>query len=85
MIERSWVRIPAGTAGEISSLDYIFVVTLIRCPLHRRFTSVASRASRSFCQEETYEINELTRNSSGNVRPQSSQLAKPVRADPGLK
>ena len=29
--------------------------------------------------------NELTRNSSGNTRSQSSQLAKPLRTDPGLK
>ena len=29
--------------------------------------------------------NELTRNSSGNTRPQSSQLGKPLWTDPGLK
>ena len=29
--------------------------------------------------------NELTRNSSGNARSQSSQLAKPLWTDPGLK
>ena len=29
--------------------------------------------------------NELTRNSSGNTRSQSSQLAEPLRTDPGLK
>ena len=28
--------------------------------------------------------NELTRNSSGNIRPQSSQLAEPLWIDPGL-
>ena len=34
---------------------------------------------------ETYQGNELTRNSSGNTRPQSSQLAKPLLTDPGIK
>ena len=29
--------------------------------------------------------NELTRSLSGNIRPQSSQLAVPLRTDPGLK
>ena len=29
--------------------------------------------------------NELTRNSSGNTQPQSSQLAEPLWTDPGLK
>ena len=29
--------------------------------------------------------NELTRNSSGNTRSQSSQLAEPLWTDPGLK
>ena len=29
--------------------------------------------------------NELTRNSSGNTRPQSSQLAEPLWTDPGLR
>ena len=29
--------------------------------------------------------NELTRDSSGNTRPQSSQLAEPLWTDPGLK
>ena len=29
--------------------------------------------------------NELTRNLSGNIRPQSSQAAEPLWTDPGLK
>ena len=29
--------------------------------------------------------NELTHNSSGNTRPQSSQLAEPMWTDPGIK
>ena len=33
----------------------------------------------------TYQGNELTRNSSGNTRSQSSQLAEPLWIDPGLK
>ena len=32
----------------------------------------------------TYQGNELTSNSSGNTRPQSSQLAEPLWTDPGL-
>ena len=33
----------------------------------------------------TYPENELTRNLSGNIRPQSSQLAEPLWTDPGIK
>ena len=33
----------------------------------------------------TYRGNELTRNSSGNTRPQSSQLAEPLWTEPGVK
>ena len=33
---------------------------------------------------ETDQGNELTRNSSGNARSQSSQLAEPLKTDPGL-
>ena len=29
--------------------------------------------------------NELTRNSSGNIRPQSCQLAEPLWTDPGVQ
>ena len=32
-----------------------------------------------------YQENELTRNSSGNARSKSSQLAEPLWTDPGLK
>ena len=32
----------------------------------------------------TYQGNELTRNSSGNTRPQSFQLAEPLWTDPGV-
>ena len=34
---------------------------------------------------KTYQGKELTRNSSGHARPQSSQLADPLWVDPGLK
>ena len=34
---------------------------------------------------ETYQENELTRNLSGNIRPQSSQPAEPLWTDPGIK
>ena len=30
-------------------------------------------------------VNELTHNLSGNIRPQSSQLAEPLWVDPGVK
>ena len=33
----------------------------------------------------TYQGNELTRSSSGNARPQSSELAEPLWIDPDLK
>ena len=34
---------------------------------------------------ENLSENQLTRNSSGNTRPQSSQLTEPLWTDPGLK
>ena len=34
---------------------------------------------------DTHQGNELTDSSSGNARPQSSQLAEPLWTDPGLK
>ena len=33
----------------------------------------------------TYQENDLTRNLSGHVRPQSSQLAEPLWTDPGVE
>ena len=39
----------------------------------------------SYCYSLTYQRNELTRNSSGNTRPQSSQLAELLWTDPGVK
>ena len=33
----------------------------------------------------TYSKNELTRNLSGNIRPQSSQLAEPLSTNPSIK
>ena len=35
--------------------------------------------------EGTYQGNTLTRNSSGNTQPESSQLAEPLWTDPGVK
>ena len=37
------------------------------------------------CSVGTYQRNELTKNSSGNTRPQLSQLAEPLWTDLGLK
>ena len=45
-----------------------------------RLTMPLSRHCVGKCQD-----NELTRNSSGNTRPQSSHLAEPLLTDPGLK
>ena len=41
MIERSRVRIPAGTAGEFSSPGSTFCADLFRYPFHPRVTAVA--------------------------------------------
>ena len=111
MVERLWVWIPAGAAGEFSSLC---VLTVIRCPLHHRVTAVACKRAWSFCQKCRWQITrkhvytldptksewadyaaveaqrgnlsgELSRDSSGNTRPQLSQLAEPLWTDPGLK
>ena len=110
VIERMRDRIPAGAAGDFSS-----VLILIRCPFHPRVTAVARRRPRSICQKCIWQVtpkhaythelpksewadyvavqaycgnlsgNELTRNLSGYIRPQSSQLAEPLWTDPGIK
>ena len=49
MIERSRVRIPAGTAGEFSSPGSTFCADSY--PFHPRVTTVARKKSRSFCQK----------------------------------
>ena len=43
MIERSRVRIPAGTAGEFSSPGSTFCADLFRYPFHPRVTTVARK------------------------------------------
>ena len=52
-------------------------------PLTQRSRSGLTVPSR--LSVKTYEGSDLTRNASGNTRPQSSQLAKPLWTDPGLK
>ena len=57
MIERSRVRIPAGTAGEIffSRVDFLCWL-LFRYPFHPRVTTVARKKSRSFCQKCRWQV-----------------------------
>ena len=116
MIERLRGRIPAGAAGEFSSLesalcaDSLFGVRStpvlpqwhVKDPghtaksvgvrLHLNTHTSLTQRSRSglilplFRQSVGNRSgNELTRNSSGNTRSQSSQLAELLWTDPGLK
>ena len=57
MIERSRVRIPAGTAGEFffSRVDFLCWL-LFRYPFHPRVTTVARKKSRSFCQKCRWQV-----------------------------
>ena len=74
------------------------MLILVRCPFHPRATEVAGKRSRSFCQKckRQFDLSThapltqqnrsaLTRYSSGNARPQSSQLAEPLWTDLGVK
>ena len=57
MIERSRVRIPAGTAGEFSSSGSTFCAdSYFRYPFHPRVTTVARKKSRSFCQKCRWQV-----------------------------
>ena len=42
-------------------------------------------AARAYPSVESRQVNELTRNSPGNARPQSSRLTTPPLTDPGPK
>ena len=55
-----------------------------KCRLNRSTITPMAQLSRSGLTMPL-SGNELTRNSSGNIRPQSSQLAGPLWTDPGLK
>ena len=50
MIERLRVRIPAGTAGEFSSLESTL------CPFNPRVTAVARKRPRSFYQKYRWQV-----------------------------
>ena len=52
-------------------------------PLAKRSRSELTMLSKN--SVAIYQGNELTRNSSGNTRSQSSQLAEPLWTDPGVK
>ena len=56
MIERSRVRIPAGTAGEFSSPGSTFCADSYFGPFHPRVTAVARKKSRSFCQKCRWQV-----------------------------
>ena len=56
MIERSRVRIPAGSAGEFSSPGSTFCADSFRYPFHPRVTAVARKRSWSFCQKCRWQI-----------------------------
>ena len=47
--------------------------------------SDVQNVNKASCEKNYQRPYKFTRNSSGNARPQSSQLAEPLWADPGLK
>ena len=55
-IGRLQVRIPAGVAGEFSSLSQLCVLTLIQCPFNHRVTAVAPKRPRSFCHKRRWQV-----------------------------
>ena len=54
-------------------------------PLDPSKSEWADYAVQAECRNLAIRENELTHNSSGKTLPQSSQLAEPLRTDPGLK
>ena len=57
MIEKSRVRVPAGTAGELSSPRLNFLCWLLyRYPFHPCVTAVARKRSRSFRQKCWWQV-----------------------------
>ena len=91
-------RSPTGTAGKVSSPEFtpqyrvkdlghsaksaggrlqLDKQTSMTQRSRSGLTNILSRRSMG-----THQGNELTRNSSGNARPQSSQLAEPIETDP---
>ena len=99
VIERLRVRILAVAVGEFSSPELTFCAHSYSVSVQPRVTAVARNMvilpntmvtpkhvyTLSRHSVETYLGNELTRNSSGNIRPQSSQLAEPLWTDSGVK
>ena len=92
MIERLRGRIPAGAAGEFSSpgstwcADSYSVSVPPAC--YRSGMSTRSQwadyaAVQALCGNLSG--NELTRNLSGNIREQASQLAEPLWTDSGIR
>ena len=74
----------SGTQKTPVILLIVHVAGYTKTRMHQRSRSgrtvPLSRHCVGKCQD-----NELTRNSSGNTRPQSSHLAEPLLTDPGLK
>ena len=57
MIERSWVRITPGAAGEFSSPGSAFCAdSYFWYPFHPHVTAVARKRSRSFCQKCRWQV-----------------------------
>ena len=69
-----------SAGGRLNLNTHIYIHT----PLdHRSRGGLIMLAVQAWCGNLSG--NELTRNSSGNTRPQSSQLAKPLWTDPSIK
>ena len=79
---RLWLLLPQQLFSVLQRTD-------ITDSPHKSFDWYALPLQLFVCYEgivwEPFRENELTRNSLGNTRPQSSQLAEPLWTDPGLK
>ena len=56
VIEKMWVWVPPGVAGELSSPWSTFCADLFKYPFHPCVTTVAHERSRSFCQECRWQV-----------------------------
>ena len=80
MLSQWHVKDPSSSAKSAGGRIHLNTRRLLTQRSRTGLTMLLSRHSVG-----TYQGNELSRNSSGNARPQSSQLAEPMWTDPSLK
>ena len=83
VIERLWVWIPAGLAGEVSSLELTVCSFLFCVHSTPRVTTAPHKRPQSFCQKCRWQV---TPEDAYTLKPiLSSQLAEPLWTDFGIK